>query len=198
MKYELASGEDFNYSLLRKKDIRAILFTDEVAPKDVELTDLSNDFDGSIVGWKDDGVYKISTQEKGQKAIFNEYCAYMFAELDDLNMIDFLMTDTQHIVIMSKMFSGCKSLTTLDLKPFYTKNVVCMDSMFKGCEKLSDIDLSNFDTSNVKDMSRMFEDCKSLKRLDLSAFDTSKVKMMSRMFLLCRELNDIQFKEFNT
>ena len=153
MKYELASGEDFNHSLLRKKDIRAILFTDEVAPKGKELTDLSNDFDGSIVGWmEDDGVYKVSTQEKGQKVIFNEYCAYMFAGLDDLDMIDFLMTDTQYVVIMSNMFSLCKSLTTLDLKPFYTKNVVCTDSMFKGCEKLSDIDLSNFDTSNVKDM----------------------------------------------
>lgn len=79
-----------NKCLLRKKDIHEILFTDEVAPKNVELTDLSNDFDGSIVGWKEnDGVYKISTQEKGQKAIFNEYCAYMFAELYDLNMIDF-------------------------------------------------------------------------------------------------------------
>lgn len=53
MKYELASGEDFNYSLLRKKDIHEIHFTDEVAPKNVELTDLSNDFDGSIVGWKE-------------------------------------------------------------------------------------------------------------------------------------------------
>lgn len=48
IKYELASEEDFNYSLLRKKDIHEILITDEVAPKGVELTDLSN-FDTSNV-----------------------------------------------------------------------------------------------------------------------------------------------------
>ena len=150
----------------------------------MELTDLSNDFDGSIVGWKEnDGVYKISTQEKGQKAIFNEYCAYMFAELDDLNMIDFSMTDTQHIVIMSKMFSGCKSLTTLDLKPFYTKNVVC--------EKLSDIDLSNFDTSNVKDMSRMFAYCTSLKVLHLCIQNFGYTPNVHKMFAYCTNLECI-------
>ena len=78
MKYETIKGRDFNYDVCQK-GVEQIIFTDEVAPKGVELTDLSNDFDGSVVGWLEDhGVYKVSTQVEGQKVIFNEDCSYMF------------------------------------------------------------------------------------------------------------------------
>ena len=76
MKYQLISGRKFNKALSRYRleELQSIEFTDEVAPKGVELTDLSNDRDGSVVGWQEDGVYKVSTQVEGQEIIFNEDC----------------------------------------------------------------------------------------------------------------------------
>ena len=66
MKYQLIKGEDFNYYVYKNR-VEKIIFTDEKAPKRaqlnrVQLTDLSNDRDGSVVGWMEgDGVYKVST-----------------------------------------------------------------------------------------------------------------------------------------
>ena len=70
MKYELISGREFNKALsrIRLVELQLIEFTDEAAPKGVELKDLSNDGDGSIVGWIKDGTYKVSTQTKGKKS----------------------------------------------------------------------------------------------------------------------------------
>ena len=78
MKYQLIKGEVFNYYVCQEPT-KHIIFTDEQAPKSVKLKDLSNDKDGSVVGWlENDGVYKVSTQIEGQKVIFNEDCSYMF------------------------------------------------------------------------------------------------------------------------
>ena len=92
MKYELIAGKDFN-NKVPFYDIDCIAFTNEVAPNEVELTDLSNDRDESIVGWKeDDGIYKVSTQEEEQKILFNENCIEMFANRKELQSSD-LMSD---------------------------------------------------------------------------------------------------------
>lgn len=80
MKYQLNCKIDFSVVYDVKK-AEQIFFTDEVAPKEAKLTDLSNDRDGSVVGWmNEDGVYKVSTQTKGQKVIFNEECNKMLHE----------------------------------------------------------------------------------------------------------------------
>ncbi|WP_407384366.1 hypothetical protein, partial [Holdemanella porci] len=97
MKYELITGKDFNNKALFY-DIDCIVFTDEVAPKEVELTDLSNDRDRSVVGWKEDnGIYKVSTQIEGQKILFNENCIEMFANRKELKRIEFKMVDTTKV-----------------------------------------------------------------------------------------------------
>ena len=99
MKYKLISGRKFNKALsrFRLKELQSIEFTDEVALKGVELTDLSNDRDGSVAGWKEDDVYKVSTQNEGQKVIFNEDCKKMFADFLHLKEIEFCMIDTTHV-----------------------------------------------------------------------------------------------------
>ena len=137
MKYEMVIGKDFRYNVCRK-GVEHIIFTDEVAPKEkgVELEDLSNDKDGSVVGWKEDGVYKVSTQKKGQKVIFNEDCKKMFADFMQLKEIDFSMIDTAHVTNLSRMFKECEELEKLDLSGFDTSNVTNMSEMFAVCESL--------------------------------------------------------------
>ena len=67
MKYQLVSGEEFN-EFDEIFETSNIVFTDEIAPKGVELTDLSNNGDGSVVGWmEDNGVYKVEQTDKGKR-----------------------------------------------------------------------------------------------------------------------------------
>ena len=165
MKYELIRGETFNYINYNicLEGIIQIIFTDKIAPKGVELDDLSNDRDGSVVGWKeDDGVYKVSTQTKGMKVIFNRDCESMFDECLGLKKIVFEMVDTSKVEYTSYMFYECTNLTNLDLSSFDTSNVTNMNHMFAKCENLEKLDLSNFNTSKVQYMSGMFEDCEKL------------------------------------
>ena len=226
MEYELIKGADFNYYVYKNR-VEKIIFTDEKAPKRaqlkivqnrvqlnrVQLTDLSNDRDGSIVGWlEDDGVYKVSTQKKGQKIIFNEDCSGMFYGgefcCDDIELskrnesemkeVCFNNVDTSHVTNMGSMFDHCKQLIKLDLSNFDTSNVTIMHSMFEGCSKLEHLDLSTFDTQNVVDMSEMFSCCRNLKELDLSSFDTSNVMSMFQMFDGCKQLKSLDLSRFNT
>ena len=191
MKYELTYGERFHDLVLGWTYMNggSILFTDEVAPKGAmvpgysnHVIDLSKDRDGSVVGWFEGDTYKISTQAKGQKVIFNEDCGYMFCNRGLKKIINLNMVDTPNVKNMKGMFWNCAELSELDLSSFNTSNVKDMSEMFYECERLTNLDLSSFDTSNVEDMSRMFLDCAKLKQLDLSSFDTSQVKYMHGMF----------------
>ena len=168
MQYEIKKGKEFRQSIVTINeydddnycDIFAtkLKFTDEVAPKGIELTDLSNDGDGSVVGWIDGDTYKVSTQEKGQKVIFNEDCKSMFGmfEHEDFGEIqrifkeiDFAMIDTSNVKDMSEMFHNCFDLKELNLSGFDTSQVYwSMSRMFANCENLESLDLSSFDTTN--------------------------------------------------
>ena len=59
-----------------------------------------------------------------------------------------------------------------------TENVLSMDSMFSGCTNLTAIPLLN--TSNVYYMGSMFQECRALTTIPL--LDTSKVTLMNYMF----------------
>ena len=222
MPNEIKKGKEFGQSIVTINeydddnycDIFAtkLKFTDEVAPKGIELTDLSNDGDGSVVGWIDGDTYKVSTQEKGQKVIFNEDCSKMFyggrfccdnielSKRSELEMkeVYFNNVDTSHVTNMRFMFMDCKQLLKLDLSNFDTSYVTSMWNMFSGCENLKELNLSNFDTSNVTDMAGMFERCENLKELDLSNFNTSNVISMKLMFADCKNLKELDLSHFDT
>lgn len=172
MKYELISGREFNKALsrIRLVELQLIEFTDEAAPKGVELKDLSNDGDGSIVGWIKDGTYKVSTQTKGQKVIFNEDCKKMFADFWQLKNTHFFMVDASIVKNMSGMFAYCKSLTELDLSNFDTSKVTDMHEMFAWCYNLRKIDISYFNISKVKNKNGMFCGCRALKHPDFISY----------------------------
>ena len=210
MKYEMVIGKDFRYNVCRK-GVEHIIFTDEVAPKEkgVELEDLSNDFDGSVVGWIKDGTYKVSTQTKGQKVIFNEDCSEMFKSVhncyayggredEEPLKIDFSMVDTSNVINMSKMFYGRYFLEKLDLSNFNTSKATDMSNMFNSCLSLTNLDLSGFNTLNVTVMKGMFAWCERLTNLDLSNFNTSNVTNMSEMFCGCNNIEQVNLSGFDT
>lgn len=224
MKYQLIKGEDFNYYVYKNR-VEKIIFTDEKAPKraqlkivqnrvqlnKVQLTDLSNDRNGSVVGWMEaNGIYKVSTQTKGQKVIFNKDCSKMFyggrfwcdnIELSkrsesEMKEVYFDNVDTSNVTDMSGMFACCRNLKKLDLSNFDTSNVRNMCSMFSINPNLEKINLHNFNTSSVEYMVNMFNGCASLTNIDVSHFDTHNVTNMIGMFEDCKKFKTIGLESF--
>lgn len=200
--YKLVSGNDFMMAIDSVGD--EIVFTDEVAPSNVTPIDLSANGDGSVVGWGitlDDGtkVYKVSTQDKTHRVIFNEDCGDMFAMRME-KTIDFYNADTSQVKNMYNMFFSCFSLKTIEnLTQFNTSNVENMSYMFGLCSELESLDLSSFDTSQVTDMNGMFAICDSLKSITFSNnFNTSKVTSMDSMFYKCLSFTTLDVSGFDT
>ena len=132
-----------------------------------------------------------------EQAIAPTSMASWFADLEDLERVDFTNLDTSQVTDMSYLFFNCTSLKSLDLSSFETSNVTSMRSMFSSCFSLESVDLSGFDTSSVTNMATMFDSCVQLETLDLSHFNTSHVTDMSFMFYCCRDLTAIDISSFN-
>lgn len=134
-KYVLETGEALNAKI---KNAKNVIFTWEMAPAGVRLMDVSQNKDQSVMAWKLESDYYISSQKAGQVIYMN--------------------------ALSSKMFSGCKDLINIRFKNIDTSAVVDMSEMFYACDKIRQLDLSSFNTSNVKDVRKMFYGCRVLKK----------------------------------
>lgn len=152
----------------------------------MQLKDLSNDRDGSVVGWMEgNGVYKVSTQKKGQNVIFNKDCSKMFyggrfwcdnIELSkrsesEMKEVYFDNVDTSNVTDMVGMFACCRNLKKLDLSNFDTSNdiymnVIYMDEMFNGCKNLEELNLSNWKLDDIAYLDGIFAGCDKLTSLE--------------------------------
>lgn len=175
-----------------------IIFTDEEPRYDVEVTDLSNESNKSIVGWLDGSTYKISSQVEGNK-IKATNANNLFDSKEKVELIDVSNLDTSSCDNFDCMFAVCRNLKEIKgLNKLSTANATSMWMMFGGCYKLENTDFS-FATGNVSDMSEMFMNCKSIKTLDLSSFETACVTDMTEMFKGCESLEKIYVgSAFNT
>ena len=122
----------------------------------------------------------------------------MFYRCSSLKVLRLSTLQTTNVTDMSYMFNECISLINLDLSFFNTKNVVNMSRMFCNCLSLKNINLKNLITKNVTDMYCMFYNCKSLTHLDLTSFDTRNVINMTSMFCGCESLIYLNISNFNT
>ena len=98
------------------------------------------------------------------------------------------------ILNMSYMFSGCKSLISLpDISKWNTTYTTKMSNLFSQCNSLLSLpDISKWDTSNVKDMSHMFRGCINLITIpDISKWNTSNVINLNHLFYECINLISI-------
>lgn len=185
--------------------------------------DLSEDGDGSIIGWIDNStnynlyigsdwnIYSkdLSKAFYNMTSVTNIYfdnlntsdCTsmyYMFHSAKSLIEVDLNNFNTSKVTDMGRMFQDCNALLELELSSFDTHNVIQMYSMFYNCQSMKTLDISMFNTSNVKNISYMFANCVSLTSVDLSNFNTSKVTNMHGLFAYCTALQNINLDNFNT
>ena len=90
-------------------------------------------------------------------------------------------------------FASCYNMTEIvGMKEnLNTENVIDMGSMFSGCNSLTNIDLSGFNTERANYTQEMFNGCNSLVTLDISSFNTANVYGMGYMFAYCNKLKTI-------
>ncbi len=175
----------------------SIVFTDATATT-TEFTDLSIAKDNSVVGWLDGTTYYVSTQNKGQKVVFNPNSSSMFSEQSKITSIQLNNVDTSNVTDMHNMFYGCNNLESIDLSNLDTSKVTDMSKMFYDCQKLQSLDLSKLDTSSVTTMEAMFYECDALTSLDLSKLNTSSVTNMSEIFANCKNLTELTINGIDT
>ena len=132
----LTTGQQFSQILFESSSLEfdtKIIFTQDKAPSDVQLKDLSANKDMSIVSWynSEDG-YHISTQDENIKIRFNE---------DSSNMID-LAGYTVEII-------GLEITDTSLVKNF--------DGFLKNGTIMYNFNFSNLDLTNLEIITNIFE-----------------------------------------
>lgn len=214
---QLPTGTEFNKFI--PEDVVRIEFTDEKAPEDAVLTDVSEGKDGGVVAWSETAidenndeikVWKVSSQIKGVKIKFPKECCGMFSTgglascKKDLHFktVDFKNVDTSKTTNISSMFTAWYSNSTLEhvvnMNQFDTSNVTDMGSMFASCSHLKDADFSSFDVSKVQSFDNFLYECSSLTSIDLSSFNTQSAKIFRNMFYGCGGLTSIDVSSFST
>ena len=120
-------------------------------------------------------------------------CYFMFSNLITLTSLNFSKDkfNTEKIVNMCGMFTGCINLEKLDVSSFNTSNVYDMEKMFCNCQNLKELKLTNFSTTRVREMQCMFNNCCKLKELNLTSFNTKNVFTFVQMFAFCYKLSEI-------
>ncbi len=168
------------------KDSTLTLFYNKTKPTDSTLYTIGDYGDD-----KEKIAYVVF--DNSFKNYYPKSCAHWFDGLKNLKEIQGMKEylNTQYVVYMDYMFSGCERLETIDLSNFKTSRTKYMGALLRGCERLKSVNLSSFNTANVYDMCYMFEDCSSIDTLDLSMFNTAKVKYTNSMFWGCSNLKTI-------
>lgn len=174
-----------------------IVFLDNQDKIPSNNTIVLSEYTDTVVGWYDPGktTRLFVAPTYGKRIIANKMSSGLFSECKNLQCIEGIeVLNTNSVVHMSCMFSGCRSLTDLDLSSFDTHNVKFMQYMFEWCTSLKNLDLSSFDTSNVRYMNNMFCHCESLQTLKTGPeFDTSNARI-ENMFYECPIKKHIMIK----
>ena len=199
-----AKAEDVMYTILNSADKTMTFYYGEkpAAGENEKVYDVVADYERP--GWWWD---KNSNRSEITKVVFDNSfssarptkCECWFDGFKKLEEIDGLANlNTEEVIEMGNMFSGCNALNYIDLSTFNTGKVENMFGMFNGCKALTTLDLSHFNTENLKGMGQMFSNCNALKSIDLKNFNTTNVTYMSSLFFNCIALESLDLSSFNT
>ena len=199
-----AKAEDVMYTILNSADKTMTFYYGEkpAAGENEKVYDVVADYERP--GWWWD---KNSNRSEITKVVFDNSfssarptkCECWFDGFTKLEEIDGLANlNTEEVIEMGNMFSGCNALNSIDLSTFNTGKVENMFGMFNGCKALTTLDLSHFNTENLKGMGQMFSNCNALKSIDLKNFNTTNVTYMSSLFFNCIALESLDLSSFNT
>ena len=199
-----AKAEDVMYTILNSADKTMTFYYGEkpAAGENEKVYDVVADYQRP--GWWWD---RNSNRSEITKVVFDNSfssarptkCECWFDGFTKLEEIDGLANlNTEEVIEMGNMFSGCNALKSIDLSTFNTGKVENMFGMFNGCKALTTLDLSHFNTENLKGMGQMFSNCEALKSIDLKNFNTTNVTYMSSLFFNCIALESLDLSSFNT
>ena len=199
-----AKAEDVMYTILNSADKTMTFYYGEkpAAGENEKVYDVVADYERP--GWYWDNN---SNRSEITKVVFDNSfssarpttCELWFDRFTKLEEIDGLANlNTEEVILMGYMFSGCNALKSIDLSKFNTGKVENMFGMFYGCKALTTLDLSHFNTENLKGMGQMFSNCNALKSIDLKNFNTTNVTNMGSLFFSCIALESLDLSSFNT
>ena len=199
-----AKAEDVMYTILNSADKTMTFYYGEkpAAGENEKVYDVVAKYQRP--GWWSDNN---SNRSEITKVVFDNSfssarptkCECWFDGFTKLEEIDGLANlNTEEVIEMGNMFSGCNALKSIDLSTFNTGKVENMFGMFNGCKALTTLDLSHFNTENLKGMGHMFSNCEALKSIDLKNFNTTNVTYMSSLFFNCIALESLDLSSFNT
>ena len=199
-----AKAEDVMYTILNSADKTMTFYYGEkpAAGENEKVYDVVADHERP--GWWWD---RNSNRSEITKVVFDNSfssarpttCELWFDRFTKLEEIDGLANlNTEEVILMGYMFSGCNALKSIDLSKFNTGKVENMFGMFYGCKALTTLDLSHFNTENLKDVGQLFFNCEALKSIDLKNFNTTNVTNMGSLFFSCIALESLDLSSFNT
>ena len=180
-KSTLVSGTIFQNKIASIKDsITTIAFKTILPQADffddytlgVDLWDVSDVQDGSIMAYFDEGVLTIV----GNDGVFaNANSAGLFQNLTNLTTINFSNSFyTDNVTNMDSMFAGCTSLSKAEVANWNVDKVQTTNNMFANTGIIS-LDLSKWNTPNLTSINQMFNGSDKLAVLDASGLNVSKV-----------------------
>ena len=176
------------------RGVEEVLIMDHTDGASSDAVDLSEEENGSVLGWKEEN--KLYIAGKGNVRAPKD-CSYLFSDASEdasketrtweklTKVTGAELLDMSQVTDMSGMFMKCRGLQEVNVSNWDTSQVTDMSSMFNYCENLLEADVSNWDTSQVTDMHQLFHYCVNLQELDVSKWDTSRVTDMSGLFSAC-------------
>ena len=199
-----AKAEDVMYTILNSADKTMTFYYGEkpAAGENEKVYDVVADYERPGWWWDNN-----SNRSEITKVVFDNSfssarpttCELWFDRFTKLEEIDGLANlNTEEVILMGYMFSGCNALKSIDLSKFNTGKVENMFGMFYGCKALTTLDLSHFNTENLKDVGQLFFNCTALKSIDLKNFNTTNVTNMGSLFFSCIALESLDLSSFNT
>jgi surface protein len=184
------------------KTAKRIIFTDQPVPEGITMLDEDGiaNADNTLVLWREDDTYYISTQRPGKKITPPHLLNFFFQGRSQLEYMDASMLDMSEVWSTEYMFAKCTSLREIKgMETWDTSSIENMTSMFDGCESLENIDgLSSWSVEGVNHMNYMFYHCNSLRDISpLLSWHLSARTSYTKMFAACPNLcNTESFRTF--
>lgn len=177
-----------NENVLRR-DIASVSVLDTLANKPADAWDVSDEKNGTVWAWVDEGMNLFIAGEGGVTA---KSCTELFAHYEKATAFNFdgnFYTDIANDLY--KMFLYCKKLETIDLNSFNVSNAKNFGELFYGCHNLRSVSFESWDTSSSQSFGAMFHYCGKLEQVDVSHFKTQNTLSVGSMFESCEKLTSV-------
>jgi len=171
----------------------------EIPENAVVQWDLSMSRDNSIIGYLTPSDvldrYKMTIAADGKIYAPSE-SGYLFANLSNLETINFNNFDTKETFYISAMFENDIKLKELDFSQLDGSRIMRMNNTFKNCKNLESINFSNWNPI-IESIGYTFENCEKLTSLDLSSFNVNKATKFNGMFYGNKSLKELNISTWN-